>query len=171
MNEEQKIWDMILENYCYNQDSLIEILLDIQKNCRQVSDDCIQYLSNKLNIAPTMLYSTVTFYNCFTKEKQGKYVISVCGGSGCHFGKKNDLLRCIRSELGLSSAKDTTNDGLFTLKMSDCCLGACGVGPIIKVNDRLYPHMDNEKAKALIQNIKYNGICETTLRPKDIGNY
>ena len=88
--------------------------------------------------------------------KNRKYGIRICGGSGCYFGKKNDLLRCIRSELGLSSAKDTTNDGLFTLQMSDCCLGACGVGPVIQVNDMLYPHMNNEKAKELIQNIKYS---------------
>lgn len=155
MDGEQRIWNMVLDNYHYNQDCLMDILIDIQEKCRHISDECIRYLSDKMEIDSTELYSTVTLYRCFTKEKQGKYLISVCGGAGCHFGKKNDLLRCIRSELGLSSVRNTTNDGVFTLQMSDCCLGACGVGPVIKVNDRIYPHMDNEKARDLIQNIKY----------------
>ena len=157
MDEERKIWDMVLEKYDCNRDDLMEILLDIQKCCRQISDDCIRYVSEKLNTDPLEMCSTVTFYKCFTKEKQGKYIIRVCGGSGCHFGKKNELLRCIRSELGLSSTKDTTNDGLFTLQMSDCCLGAYGAGPIVQINDQLYPHMDNKKARELIQSLQYDG--------------
>ena len=155
MEEEKKIWKSIVEKYNSDRESLIEILLDIQKSCRHVSDECIQYLSDILKIDPVDLYSTVTFYDCFTKEKQGKYLIHICGGSGCHFGSKSDLLRCIRSELGLSPTKDTTKDMLFTVQMSDCCLGACGVGPVIQINDRLYPHMDEEKARNLLHSLKY----------------
>lgn len=154
MSEDIKVCEQILEQYQYQYENIMEILLDIQKTVRCISRECITYIAEKVNTDVKNIYSMVTYYDFFTEKKQGKYLITVCGGTGCHFDRSDKLVRCIRSELGLTSYKDTTDDGLFTLNESRHCMGACGVGPIVKINDTYYPSVNETEMRKIIGQLR-----------------
>ena len=86
-------------------------------------------------------------------EPKGKYVIKVCDGTACHVRKSTTILERIYSELGLSKEKVTTDDMLFTVETVSC-LGACGLAPVLTVNDKVYPSMTPDDAAQLLQKLR-----------------
>ena len=99
------------------------------------------------------IYSIATFYENFSLEPKGKYVIKICDGTACHVRKSIPILEKLRSELGLSASKKTTDDLNFTVETVSC-LGACGLAPVITVNDVVHGEMTPEKIVALLNGLK-----------------
>ena len=98
-------------------------------------------------------YSVATFYENFSLNPKGKFVIKVCDGTACHVRKSIPILERLRKELGLSEDKPTTDDMGFTVETVSC-LGACGLAPVLTVNDKVYPAMTPDKAAALIEELR-----------------
>ena len=94
-----------------------------------------------------------TFYENFSLNPKGKFVIKVCDGTACHVRKSIPILERLRKELGLSEDKPTTDDMGFTVETVSC-LGACGLAPVLTVNDKVYPAMTPDKAAALIEELR-----------------
>ena len=84
---------------------------------------------------------------------KGKFVIKVCDGTACHVRKSIPILDRLRSELALSDKKVTTDDLGFTVETVSC-LGACGLAPVLTVNDKVYPAMTPDKASELVAALK-----------------
>ena len=99
------------------------------------------------------MYGVATFYENFSLEPKGKYVIKVCDGTACHVRKSVPILEEFRNVLGVSSEHPTTEDGLFTVETVSC-LGACGLAPVCTVNDVVNPAMTPEKARDIINDIR-----------------
>jgi NADH-quinone oxidoreductase subunit E len=99
------------------------------------------------------VYGVATFYENFSLEPKGKYVVKICNGTACHVRKSEPILNEFRNELGLSETKVTTDDMAFTVETVSC-LGACGLAPVCTVNDKVYPSMTPEKANDLIKQLK-----------------
>lgn len=153
-----KTWEQILTENGHDGRNLMEILLLTQEWCGCVTEECMKYLAERLGIRAEHIFSVVTFYSCFTMQKQGKYVISVCGGTSCHLKKGDKILRKLRAELGLPHDRDTTEDGMFTIRLTEQCLGVCGRGPVVKVNDMLCPDMTPEKVTKLLYILRETGV-------------
>ena len=83
------------------------------------------------------IYSVATFYENFSLTPKGKYVIKICDGTACHVRKSTAILDALRKELALTADKVTTDDMLFTLETVSC-LGACGLAPVITINNDVY---------------------------------
>ena len=115
--------------------------------------DPISSVAKKLNISEAKIYGVATFYENFSLEPKGKYVIKICDGTACHVRKSVPILEEIRTQLGVSAEKPTTDDMLFTVETVSC-LGACGLAPVCTVNDVVYPSMTPEKARAMIREIR-----------------
>lgn len=147
------IIDKILEKNDYSQARTIAILQDIQEEYRYLPKEAFDYLSEKLDISRAKLYSVATFYENFSLEPKGKYVIKICDGTACHVRKSVPILEKIRGELGLSASKHTTDDQLFTVETVSC-LGACGLAPVLMVNETVYPAMTPEKAQEMLDGLK-----------------
>lgn len=147
-----KVLDDILEAHEYNPSQIIAIMQDIQKECRYLPQDALCYIAKKLNISEAKVYGVATFYENFSLEPKGKYVIKVCDGTACHVRKSVPILEEFRKVLGVSAESPTTKDGLFTVETVSC-LGACGLAPVCTVNDVVNPAMTPEKARALIDGI------------------
>jgi NADH-quinone oxidoreductase subunit E len=145
--------DTILEKHAYAQSHKIAILQDIQKQYRYLPREAFPYLAQKLKISEANLYSVATFYENFSLEPKGKYIIRICDGTACHVRKSVPILECIRKELALSDTKHSTDDLLFTVETVSC-LGACGLAPVLTLNDKVHPAMTPEKAKALITELR-----------------
>ena len=102
---------------------------------------------------PESWASATTFYENFSLEQKGKYVIKVCDGTACHVRKSVPILEEIRKQLNVTEKKPTTDDMLFTVETVSC-LGACGLAPVCTVNDHVYPAMTPEKAREMIREIR-----------------
>ena len=113
----------------------------------------ISYVADKIGITEAKAFSVATFYENFSFEPKGKYVLKVCDGTACHVRKSTTILERIYSELGLSKEKVTTDDMLFTVETVSC-LGACGLAPVLTVNDKVYPSMTPDYAAQLLQKLR-----------------
>lgn len=133
--------------------SLIPIIQDIQAEYRYLPLELLAYVAKKLGINEAKAYSVATFYENFSFEPKGKYVIKVCDGTACHVRGSTPILQRLYSELGLSPDKKTTDDMMFTLETVSC-LGACGLAPVMTVNDKVYPAMTADAAADLIQELR-----------------
>jgi NADH-quinone oxidoreductase subunit E len=148
-----KILDAIIESHGNKSSAVIAILQDIQEHYRYLPREVFPYLANALHISESGIYSVATFYENFSLLPKGKYVLKVCDGTACHVRKSIPILERLRSDLDLSEQKPTTDDQLFTVETVSC-LGACGLAPVLTVNDKVYPAMTPEKTTRLIMKLK-----------------
>ncbi|MDO4977832.1 MAG: NAD(P)H-dependent oxidoreductase subunit E [Eubacteriales bacterium] len=145
--------DSIIEVYGKKPASLIPIIQDIQAEYRYLPPELLVYVAKNIGVTEAKAYSVATFYENFSFEPKGKYVIKVCDGTACHVNKSLTILERLYSDLGLSKQKNTTDDMLFTVETVSC-LGACGLAPVLTVNDKVHPKMTPDKVSELIQALK-----------------
>jgi len=151
--------DGILERYQKKPSAIISILRDIQGEYRYLPREVFPYVARELKMSEATVFSVATFYENFSLEPKGKHIIKVCDGTACHVRKSVPILEALRKELSLSEKKRTTDDMLFTLE-TVACLGACGLSPVVTVDDRVYGSMTPEKAIALLTELrKEEGLC------------
>ena len=145
--------DEIMARHTREERSLIPIIQDIQEEYRYLPPELLPYVAKQIGITEAKAYSVASFYENFSFEQKGKYVIKVCDGTACHVRKSTTILERIYSELGLSKDKVTTEDMLFTVETVSC-LGACGLAPVLTVNDKVYPSMTPDDAAQLLQKLR-----------------
>lgn len=145
--------DEIVDIHGAKPSSLIPIIQDIQTEYRYLPAELLSYVAEKIGITEAKAFSVATFYENFSFEPKGKYVIKVCDGTACHVRKSIPILERIQSDLGLTDKKITTDDMLFTVETVSC-LGACGLAPVMTINDKVYPAMTQDKATQLIYELK-----------------
>lgn len=149
--------DEIIEHYGKKAASLIPIMQDIQAEYRYLPGELLTYVAAAIGVTEAHAYSVATFYENFSFEPKGKYVIKVCDGTACHVRKSMPVKEAMMKELGLSHKKHTTDDMLFTVDTVSC-LGACGLAPTCMVNDDVHPKMTPEKAVALLKELRGESV-------------
>ncbi len=152
-DEKYLIADEILRKHEYKNLAVIAILQDVQKHFRYLPEEILEYIAKKIGISLAKIYSIATFYENFSLKPKGKYVVRICDGTACHVRKSIPILKALRESLGLDDKKVTTDDLLFTVETVSC-LGACGLAPVITVNDTVYPAMTPDLAKGLLEELK-----------------
>lgn len=145
--------DAILDAHEYQASQVIAIMQEVQKIYHYLPENALCYIAKKLKISEAKIYGVATFYENFSLEPKGKYVIKVCDGTACHVRKSIPILEEFRKELGVSEAKPTTSDMLFTVETVSC-LGACGLAPVCTVNDVVHPAMTPDRARELIAELR-----------------
>jgi NADH-quinone oxidoreductase subunit E len=150
---QNEVIDKILENYSYDDKKLIPILQAVQEEEKYLSEETMQYVAEKLNVPETQVFGVASFYSHFALEAKGKYIIRLCNGTACHVRKSEGIKIAIQEALGLADKEYTTKDMLFTLEIVSC-LGACGLAPVVVINEDVYGQVTPEKIKQLIADIK-----------------
>ena len=145
--------DEIIIRHNSNKKELINIIQGIQKEYRYLPEEILIYVAEKLDITQSKIYGVATFYENFSLDAKGRNIIKICDGTACHVRKSVPILNAIRKELSLTEKKHTTDDFMFTVETVSC-LGACGLAPVITVNDHVHPKMTPELIVELINNIK-----------------
>ncbi|GBU26969.1 NADH dehydrogenase [Treponema sp. R8-4-B8] len=155
-NEFGKKFEMvcdILDRHNRNSSNLIAILQEIQEAYSYLPEDIMTYVATALEVSPGIVFGVATFYSHFTLDPIGKYVIKVCDGTACHVKKSLAIINMLEKELKLNEKKKTSDDMMFTLEIVNC-LGACGIAPVVVINEDVHGSMNPEKTKALIDKIK-----------------
>ncbi|MDR3626104.1 MAG: NAD(P)H-dependent oxidoreductase subunit E [Ignavibacteriaceae bacterium] len=142
----------ILEENKYDPNRLIPILQAIQEEYRYLPEKILTFIAITLKISPAKVYGVATFYSHFALEPKGRYIIKVCDGTACHVRNSSPLIDIIREKLSLTETKNTTDDMMFTFETVSC-LGACGLAPVVVVNDNVHSLMTPEKTVTLIDSI------------------
>ena len=153
---EQKYYDtadQVIALHGAEPSSLIPIIQDIQSELRYLPGELLSYVAEKIGVTEAKAYSVATFYENFSFEPKGKYIIKVCDGTACHVRKSMPVKEALMKELGLSHKKHTTDDMMFTVETVSC-LGACGLAPTLTVNDEVHPKMTPEKAVDLLEELR-----------------
>lgn len=148
-----KLIDEILERYSYDKSNIIGIMQAVQEEYRYLPQEVLEYVADKVHVSTAKIFGVATFYENFSMDAKGKYVIKVCRGTACHVRKSADVLNAVYEATGLDENRPTTGDGLFTVEIVSC-LGACGLAPVVVVNDEVHSKMTPEKARELIADLK-----------------
>ena len=143
----------IIDSYDCQVHHLIAIMQDIQAEYKYLSPAVLERIAQKLNIGVAKVYSVATFYENFSLEAKGKYIIKVCDGTACHVRKSQPIFNAIKEYLELEGKQKTSADGLFTLE-TVACLGACGLAPVVTINDEVHSKMSPELAIDLLEELR-----------------
>lgn len=145
--------DSIIDEHACKPSAVIGILQDIQEEYRYIPREAFPRIAKKLGVTEARIYGIATFYENFSLDPKGKYIFKICDGTACHVRKSVPILDQIRRDLKLPEGKKTTDDLNFTVETVSC-LGACGLAPVLTVNEKVYPAMTPEKAAALVKELK-----------------
>lgn len=124
-----------------------------QEELGWLSPETIEEVANYLGFSATAVTEVAHFYSLFNTQPVGKYKISICGNLPCEMNGSKETAQYLQKKLGITFGQ-TTSDGLFTLVQSEC-MGSCGDGPVILVNDkRMYFKMSVDKIDAFLEGLK-----------------
>ena len=134
--------------------AVMSCLHEIQDKCGYISLDNQKYLSKKLNVPLSDIYGIITFYNRFSLKPKGKYNIQVCLGTACYVKGSSALLEALENKLGIKEG-DTTKDGIFSIEAVRC-LGACGLAPVVVINEEVYGKVTVDMLDEILNKYKNN---------------
>jgi len=141
----------IMESYGNDPQQLIAILLDIQEasNRNYVEQRWAELASSVLNIPLSKIYDVLTFYAMFSTKARGEFVIEICKSAPCHFTGVEEVKRWFEEAAGINSG-ETTKNGRISLSRTSC-IGACDIGPAVKIGEHVFGNLTEEKARTLVR--------------------
>ena len=151
MRKFRKVND-ILAKYDYDATNLIAILQQVQGEYKYLPQDILTYIATALGRSPSEIFGVATFYSQFSLEPKGKYQIRICDGTACHVRRSIPVLQAIRQKLKLTPGEQTTKNLRFSVETVSC-LGACGLAPVVVVNEKVHPQMTPESMVKVIDEI------------------
>lgn len=150
LTEEQlDVLDAIIEKYRNQPGGLIPALHQAQEIVGYLPRDVQVRVAEGLGVPPSEVFGVVTFYALFSTKPKGKFRISLCMGTACYVRGATRVIERLERELGVK-AGDTTGDGAFSLDVVRC-LGACGLGPVMTVNEDVHARLKADRVPAVLQ--------------------
>jgi NADH-quinone oxidoreductase subunit E len=147
--ENNKI-DKILDKYPGDGSSLIQVLLEIQRENRWLSNEALDKVSKRLNVPLNRIQHIVTFYKAFSLIPKGRHEIHVCTGTACHVRGAPRLLDAVEDLTGIRPG-ETDMDLKFSLETVGC-VGCCALGPVMVIDGEYHGKMAPAKSEAVLKN-------------------
>lgn len=144
--------DQVIEKAKQGEGPLMPVLTQAQKIFGCVPYEVQKHISDALKVPMADIFGVVTFYSQFSLEPKGEYVISVCMGTACYVKDAKPILDKI-SALVETKPGETSEDGKFTVEATRC-IGACGLAPIITINEDVYGKLVVEDVPGIIKKYK-----------------
>jgi NADH-quinone oxidoreductase subunit E len=142
----------ILDQHGRQPSRLVPILQAVQEEYRYLPKEVLTYVATALDVSPARVYGVATFYTHFAIEPKGKNLIRLCDGTACHVKDSLPILHAVWKRLGLNAKRNTTPDMMFTVE-TVACLGACGLAPVMVVNDQVHGQVTPAGAVKLVEEI------------------
>lgn len=145
-----------LEAYRGQPGALIPALQTAQNIFGYIPKTAMNVISETLDEPLSRILGVVTFYSFFSTVPRGKYVIRVCMGTACYVSGGKEVVESLQTALDVNVGQ-STHDMLFTLEIARC-FGACGLAPILMINDDVHPHVkpaEIEKILAHYRNMEH----------------
>ena len=139
--------DSAIEKYGGKQDALLSILHEIQKAQGSISEEAAHYVSRKLELPVSQVFSAASFYKAFSLEPRGKHHIRVCTGTSCYLHSSEKIYERLGRELNIAG-EGVTEDRQFSLEKVRC-MGCCNAGPVATVDEHIYESISVDKIPVL----------------------
>jgi NADH-quinone oxidoreductase subunit E len=149
MTATAKLVNKLVEKHGKERNSLMAVLQGVLIEERWLSEDAMLEIARALDISAADVYGTATFYTFLDTKQIGKNIIRVCKTISCHMSGKDELIKALENTLGIKVG-ETTHDKNFTL-MTANCLGWCHKGPVMLINNDVYPEITPQKAIEIIE--------------------
>ena len=107
------------------------------------------HVARRVGLPTAKVNGIVTFYSFFNEEKSGRYTISVCTGTACFVKDAQVVLDRFREELSMEEEQTMSEDELFSI-VDVRCIGACGLAPVVRVNDKIFGHVKPDEVPEII---------------------
>lgn len=134
---------------------LVSILHDLTRKLGYLSPTAFEELARLLKVPVGEIYSVTSFYTMLLTQPRGKHLVQFCESAPCHLAGGNALLKMLEEVLGIT-AGETSANGKWTL-IKTSCLGRCGEGPILVVDDEVYSQVTREKLWAILAKYEQGG--------------
>ncbi|BCR06916.1 NADH dehydrogenase subunit E [Desulfuromonas versatilis] len=141
--------NQVIDKYLDMHGALMPVLQEIQEVYGYIPEPTVHLVAERLNVYTSQIYGVLTFYAQFHLEPRGKYIVRVCMGTACHVKGAGRIADTLKERLGIGHA-ETTEDLKFTAEYV-ACIGACGMAPVIMVNDATYGSLSVQKMDDVIQ--------------------
>lgn len=142
----------IIENHKHEKGALMPILHEAQRIFGYLPIEVQGLISEGLNIPLSEIYGVATFYSQFTLIPKGKFKIGVCLGTACYVKGSQAIIDKIKKELGIDVGQ-TTADKKFSLEATRC-IGACGLAPVMTINEDVYGRLKAEDVTDILKKYK-----------------
>ena len=133
---------------------IVEILLKLQaaggKN--YVCAESAARVAEELHMSPAQVQEILHFYAMLETKPRGRYVLGICNSAPCAYSRSEEVARWLQEDLGIAMG-ETTPDGLFSLQYIPC-VGACDIGPVVKVGDEVFGSLTRETLAALLARLR-----------------
>ncbi|MDA3901547.1 MAG: NAD(P)H-dependent oxidoreductase subunit E [Spirochaetes bacterium] len=158
--EQQELLHNIVDSLKDQEGALIPILQAAQDSLGFLSTESLKTISKLLNMPYSEISGVVSFYSYFTTMPRGRYTIRVCLGTACYVRGGKQLLEELKKILQIEVG-ETTEDKLFSLEVGRC-FGACGLAPVLMINDEIHQRVKPTKLAALLAPYKSENDSEAT---------
>lgn len=128
--------DEVIAQCAGDKSMLMHVMQEAQSIYGYLPFEVQQKIADKMNVPLEKVYGVATFYAQFALSPKGKYDISVCLGTACYVKGAQSLLDELCAQLGIGP-EECTPDGKYSLTACRC-IGACGLAPVLTVNDDVY---------------------------------
>ena len=142
----------IIEKHKGKLGGLIPVLEEAQVVLEYLPVSVQKKIAKELNLPLSRVYGVVTFYSFFTMTPRGKHTVRVCLGTACYVRGGKAIAETLQKEFGIAEG-ETTADRMFTLE-SVRCLGACGLGPVVVVDDDVHGRVKPSKVREILNQYK-----------------
>jgi NADH-quinone oxidoreductase subunit E len=142
--------DKIIAKYQGDAGSLIQVLLEIQRENRWLSKEALEKVSKQLKVPLNRIQHIVTFYKAFSLVPKGRHEVHVCTGTACHVRGAPRLLDSVQDLIGIRPG-ETDMDLKFSLETVNC-LGCCALGPVMVVDGEYHGKMAPAKSEEVLKN-------------------
>jgi NADH-quinone oxidoreductase subunit E len=124
--------DQIIESHQSEASSLIQVLLDIQREDHWLSKEALSRVSERLEVPLRRIQHIATFYKAFSLTPKGRHEVHICMGTACHVRGAGRVLEKVEAVTGIRPG-ETDLDMKFSLETVNC-LGCCALGPVMEIN-------------------------------------
>ncbi len=138
----------LIEEFKEVRGGLIPLLHGVQELYGYLPEKALQRVSEELKIPMTEVYGVATFYHFFSLVPKGEHIIRVCLGTACYVKGGQTIITRLSQELNVEVG-ETTKDGKFTLEATRC-LGACGLSPVMTIDDKVYGKVTLEDVRRIL---------------------
>lgn len=142
--------NQIINKHQGDASSLIQVLLEIQRENHWLPKEVLEKVSEKLNVPLNRVQHIATFYKAFSLIPKGRHEISVCLGTACHVRGGPRILGRVEQVLGIKAGQ-TTQDMKFSLETVNC-LGCCALGPVMVVDGKYHGKLAPTQAEDVLKN-------------------
>ena len=140
--------EIIDKEFNNDKENLVMILQAIQARCNYLPQASLTYLSEKIGVPLSQIYSIGTFYSSFSLEPRGRNIISVCLGTACYVRGGARVWETIQEILNVGPG-ETSQDMRFSLEPVRC-VGCCSLGPVVKINEDIHSRVGQDRIKKVL---------------------